>query len=105
MPTDATLSVITISYRDLAGLTRTLESVAEQTYAPLEHIVIDCLQYRPHPSHLSVDPALPRIERLGVPQATLTHMHTPLDYATLCDELPAHVRPGHDGLVIELPLG
>lgn len=41
MPTDATLSVITISYRDLAGLTRTLESVAEQTYAPLEHIVID----------------------------------------------------------------
>jgi hypothetical protein len=41
MPTEATLSVITISYRDLAGLTRTLESVAEQTYAPLEHIVID----------------------------------------------------------------
>ncbi|TFF27503.1 MBL fold metallo-hydrolase [Jiella endophytica] len=69
-----------------------------------EHIVIDCLQYRPHPSHLSVDQALGWIDRLGVPQATLTHMHTPLDYATLSGELPDHVRPGYDGLVIELPL-
>ncbi|MBO0902019.1 MBL fold metallo-hydrolase [Jiella sonneratiae] len=69
-----------------------------------EHIVIDCLQYRPHPSHLSVEQALAWIERLGVPQATFTHMHTPLDYATLCRELPQNVRPGYDGLVVELPL-
>lgn len=69
-----------------------------------EHIVIDCLQYTRHPSHLSVEQALSWIERLGVPRATLTHMHTPLDYETLCRELPAHVRPGHDGLVIDLPL-
>lgn len=41
MPSDATLSVITISYHDPAGLARTLDSVAAQTYAPLEHIVID----------------------------------------------------------------
>ena len=41
MPSDAILSVITISYHDPAGLARTLDSVAAQTYAPLEHIVID----------------------------------------------------------------
>ncbi|WP_128644576.1 glycosyltransferase [Rhodococcus sp. BS-15] len=41
MPADATLSVITISYQDPGGLSRTLSSVAEQTYSPLEHIVID----------------------------------------------------------------
>ncbi|MBO0662827.1 MBL fold metallo-hydrolase [Jiella sp. MQZ9-1] len=70
-----------------------------------EHMVIDCLQYREHPSHLSVAQALAWIERLEVSAATLTHMHTPLDYATLCGELPAHVRPAYDGLVVELPLG
>ncbi|WP_415976052.1 glycosyltransferase [Rhodococcus sp. 077-4] len=41
MPSDATLSVVTISFEDPAGLTRTLRSVAEQTYGPIEHIVID----------------------------------------------------------------
>jgi len=69
-----------------------------------EHIVIDCLQYRRHPSHLSVEQALGWIERFGVPRATLTHMHTPLDYDRLSAELPDHVRPGYDGLAIELPI-
>ncbi len=68
------------------------------------HIVIDALQYRTHPSHLSIDQSLGWIERLGVPQATLTHMHTPLDYDRLCAELPAHVRPAYDGLTLEWPL-
>ncbi|GGD24636.1 MBL fold metallo-hydrolase [Aureimonas glaciei] len=69
-----------------------------------EHIVIDALQYRPHPSHLSLDQALDWIARLKVGRATLTHMHTPLDYATLCAALPAQVRPGHDGLRLEFPV-
>jgi phosphoribosyl 1,2-cyclic phosphate phosphodiesterase len=68
------------------------------------HMVIDALQYRPHPSHLSLDQAMEWIARLGVGGATLTHMHTPLDYATLCAALPSHVRPGHDGLRIEFPI-
>ncbi|KQT48688.1 phosphoribosyl 1,2-cyclic phosphodiesterase [Aureimonas sp. Leaf454] len=72
--------------------------------AGARHIVIDALQYRTHPSHLSLEQALGWIERLGVPTATLTHMHTPMDYATLCRELPSHVRPAHDGLRIEFPI-
>jgi phosphoribosyl 1,2-cyclic phosphate phosphodiesterase len=28
-------------------------------------------------------------------------MHTPLDYTTLCAELPAHIRPAFDGLVLD----
>ncbi|WP_078706723.1 MBL fold metallo-hydrolase [Consotaella salsifontis] len=66
------------------------------------HLIIDALQYRHHPSHLSVDEALRWIEKLDVGSATLTHMHTPLDYQTLCRELPPHVRPAFDGLVIEI---
>ena len=68
------------------------------------HIVIDALQYRTHPSHLSVEQSLDWIERLGVPAATLTHMHTPLDYDRLCSELPSHVRPAFDGLTLEWTL-
>ncbi|HEY9056110.1 MAG TPA: MBL fold metallo-hydrolase [Aurantimonas sp.] len=72
--------------------------------AGARHIVIDALQYKPHPSHLTVAQALEWIDRFAVEGATLTHMHTPLDYDTLCRELPAHVRPGYDGLAIEFPL-
>ena len=72
--------------------------------AGVRHIVIDALQYKPHPSHLTVDQALGWIERFGATSASLTHMHTPLDYETLCRKLPPHVRPAHDGLVIEQPI-
>ncbi len=65
-------------------------------------LVIDALQRHFHPSHFSLDQALAWIERLGVPNAILTHMHTPLDYATLRAELPAHIQPAFDGLTIEL---
>ena len=68
------------------------------------HIVIDALQHRPHPSHLSLSQALEWLERLGVPNAILTHMHTPLDYRTLCGSLPANIRPAYDGLSISVPI-
>ncbi|KAB0681755.1 MBL fold metallo-hydrolase [Aureimonas leprariae] len=69
-----------------------------------QHIVIDCLQYKPHPSHLSVEQALGWLERLGASFGTFTHMHTPLDYERLCAELPPHIRPAYDGLVLEFPI-
>ncbi|MGC5124276.1 hypothetical protein, partial [Escherichia coli] len=62
-------------------------------------------QRRPHPSHLSLDEALQWIGRLNVGQAVLTHMHTPLDYDTLCAELPPHVRPAYDGQTFTIPIG
>lgn len=67
----------------------------------LEALVIDALQYRPHPSHFSLDEALAWIARLKPARAVLTHMHTPLDYDAVQRETPDHVAPGHDGLVIE----
>lgn len=35
------LSIITINYNNAAGLKRTLDSVAEQTYTDFEHIIVD----------------------------------------------------------------
>lgn len=66
-------------------------------------MIVDALQYRTHPSHFSLGEALEWIDRLKVDEAVLTHMHTALDYETMCRELPEHVRPAFDGMVLELP--
>ncbi len=34
----------------------------------------------------------------------ITNMHIDLDYAALEAELPAHIRPAFDGMVIDLPI-
>ncbi|PWJ85721.1 phosphoribosyl 1,2-cyclic phosphate phosphodiesterase [Pseudaminobacter salicylatoxidans] len=70
----------------------------------LEFLVVDALQYRPHPSHLSLGEALEWIEQLKPKRAVLTHMHVPLDYATVAAETPDHVEPAWDGMVLEIPL-
>jgi phosphoribosyl 1,2-cyclic phosphate phosphodiesterase len=68
----------------------------------LDVLVIDCLQYRRHPSHLSLEQAMEWIERIGPKRAILTHMHIPLDYDTVMRETPDHVEPAFDGMRIEV---
>jgi phosphoribosyl 1,2-cyclic phosphate phosphodiesterase len=72
--------------------------------ADLDTLVIDALQYRYHPSHLSVGQALEWIERLKPRQAVLTHMHVPLDYERISNETPSHVMPAFDGMTVETAL-
>lgn len=64
--------------------------------------IVDALQYKPHVSHFSVEESLDWIKRLGPKQAILTHMHIPLDYQTLSAELPDHVSPAFDGMIIDV---
>ncbi|MGB7431755.1 MAG: MBL fold metallo-hydrolase [Ahrensia sp.] len=68
----------------------------------LDTLVIDALQYREHPSHLSLAQSLGVIETLKPKRAYLTHMHIPLDYETVKNETPDHVEPCYDGLVVSL---
>jgi len=70
----------------------------------LDVLVIDALQYKPHPSHFSLSEALEWIERLTPRRAVLTHMHTPLDYETVRRQTPDHVEPAYDGMMIETEL-
>jgi phosphoribosyl 1,2-cyclic phosphate phosphodiesterase len=70
----------------------------------LDVLVIDALQYRPHPTHLSLSEALEWIERLKPTRAILTHMHVPLDYAVVAAETPTNVDPAYDGMTIEIDL-
>ncbi len=67
----------------------------------LDMLVIDTLQYKFHPSHLSLEQSLGWIERFAPKRAVLTHMHTPLDYETVMRETPEHIEPAYDGMRLE----
>jgi phosphoribosyl 1,2-cyclic phosphate phosphodiesterase len=70
----------------------------------LDVLIIDTLQYKFHPSHLSLEQSLSWIESLAPRRAILTHMHTPLDYTTVMEQTPDHVEPAYDGLAFEVEL-
>ncbi len=68
--------------------------------AGLDLWIIDALRIRPHPSHFHLDEALSWIEKMKPRRAVLTNLHNDLDYGTLVRQLPEHIRPAHDGLVL-----
>lgn len=68
----------------------------------LDMLVVDALQHKTHPSHLSLRQAIEWIDRLKPKKAVLTHMHVPLDYAAVMAQTPSHVEPAYDGMAIEL---
>jgi phosphoribosyl 1,2-cyclic phosphate phosphodiesterase len=81
-----------------------ISGIPERSLPLLEGLdlwIVDALRPMPHPSHFSVKQALEWIERLRVRRAILTHMTVELDYETLRRQLPAHVEPGYDGMVVE----
>ncbi len=75
---------------------------SEQALLGLDLWIVDALRYTPHPSHFHLKRALEWIERLAPKRAILTHMTTDLDYESLRRELPPHIEPAYDGMVIEL---
>ncbi|WP_321489658.1 MBL fold metallo-hydrolase [uncultured Hyphomonas sp.] len=68
----------------------------------LDTLVIDALRYTDHPTHANVAKALDWVAELKPRRTVLTNMHVDLDYQTLKRELPAHVEPGFDGMVLEI---
>jgi phosphoribosyl 1,2-cyclic phosphate phosphodiesterase len=64
--------------------------------------IVDALRPMPHPSHFGVKQTLQWIERLSVKRAILTHMTVELDYETLRRDLPPHIEPAYDGMVVEV---
>lgn len=91
----------------IAGLAYLPDVVAipEAGWAALQGLevwVLDALRRKPHPTHAHLALALEWIARAAPTRAVLTNMHIDLDYATLVAELPPHIRPAHDGMVIEL---
>ena len=64
--------------------------------------IVDALRPVFHPSHFSQSDALEWIEKVGARKAILTHLHIDMDYRTLERDLPDHVRPAYDGMVLDV---
>ena len=67
----------------------------------LESLVLDCLRYRAHPTHLTVAQALSIAEQAGARRTALVHMTHDIRHAELSAQLPAGVELGYDGLVLD----
>ncbi|WP_336971492.1 MBL fold metallo-hydrolase [Sphingobium aromaticiconvertens] len=72
-------------------------------YDSVDLWIVDALRARPHPSHPHLALTLDAIAAAQPKRAILTHMDQSMDYATLCQTLPAGVEPGYDGQIVNLP--
>ena len=68
----------------------------------LKYLIIDCLWYRFHPSHLNLEKSLELINEFKPKKSILTNLHSDLDYKKLKNKLPKNVIPAHDNLKINL---
>ena len=71
-------------------------------FKDLKYIVIDCLRYKPHPSHYSLEEVLKVFNIFKPNKMFLTNLHSDLDYNELLLKLPKKVKPAYDGLTLNL---
>jgi phosphoribosyl 1,2-cyclic phosphate phosphodiesterase len=69
----------------------------------VKYLVVNALRRETHISHFTLAQAISLINDLGPRKAFLTHIsHQMGPSEELIKELPAHIRPAYDGLVLEL---
>jgi len=66
----------------------------------LDTWIVDCMRYEPSFTHAHLDMTLGWINDFKPKLAYLTHMNHDMEYHTLAGELPEHVFPAYDGLVL-----
>ena len=82
------------------------KGIPEKAFDALEGVkvlVINALFRMPHPTHLSLPESLAAAERIGAARTYLTHLTHDNFHAALDAELPDHISPAYDGLVVNVP--
>lgn len=82
---------------------KTIPEAAFEALKGIDTLVINALFRKPHPTHLSLPESLAAAERIGARQTYLTHLTHDNFHAELDAELPDHISPAYDGLVINIP--
>jgi phosphoribosyl 1,2-cyclic phosphate phosphodiesterase len=68
-------------------------------------LVLDCLRFREHPTHLWVDRALEYIAQIKPRRTFFTHIAHDIKHGRDSARLPSGVEFAYDGLVVEpLPI-
>ncbi|HHX65205.1 MAG TPA: MBL fold metallo-hydrolase [Chloroflexi bacterium] len=68
----------------------------------LDLLILNCLRYRPHSGHLTLEESLAYARELGPRRCLFTHMTHDIDYAQEEKRLPDWTRFAYDGLVVEV---
>lgn len=68
------------------------------------HLILDCLRYTPHVSHMNLEEALAVVARLRPKRTVFTHITHEFDHDTVNAELPPGVELGFDGFIMDVPI-
>ena len=68
----------------------------------LNYLILDCLKFKKHPTHFSLNEAIFIHNKLKPNKTILTNLHHDLDYDYLLRKLPKNVLPAYDGLSLKL---
>ncbi|WP_440909528.1 MBL fold metallo-hydrolase [Candidatus Pelagibacter sp.] len=79
-----------------------IEKKQYNNFKKLKYLVIDCLWYRYHPSHLNLENTLKLVNIFKPKKTILTNLHSDLDYNELKKITPKNVVPAYDGMKLEL---
>lgn len=64
----------------------------------LDILLLDCLRYTPHYSHIHLEQSLAYASQIGANRTYFIHMTHDIEYAALSTQLPDGVYVGYDGL-------
>jgi len=79
-----------------------LKPGAAELLVNLDHLVIDCLRERPHPTHMSLEKSLATIKVLEPTRAWLTHISHEMNIPEIEPNLPSHVKFAYDTLSLTI---
>ncbi len=68
----------------------------------LDVLLLDCLRFKPHPTHVNLEQSLAYAGHIKARQTYLIHMTHEIEYMAVSQRLPDSVRLGYDGLRIKL---
>lgn len=71
----------------------------------LDVLLLDCLRYEPHHTHINLEQSLDYAARIGAGSTYLMHMTHELEYAEVSAMLPSGVYVGYDGLRLDIDDG
>ena len=97
------LPVMAYRFNDFAYATD-LNFISEETIdllQGLEVLVLDCVRFKPHPTHLGLNEALAYIERINPKRAFLTHLNHDVMHERDSRLLPENVHFAYDCLAVE----
>ncbi|HEY8118907.1 MAG TPA: MBL fold metallo-hydrolase [Methylophilaceae bacterium] len=67
----------------------------------LDFLLLDCLRYKPHPTHINLEQSLVYASHINAKQTYMIHMTHEMEFDALSQQLPPSVQVGFDGLRFE----